>query len=70
MPPKHLKTIAFAPLPHPPMCVYIYIQVMPSVTLNNFTPPNIIYLDVNFDHSTTGLHYIRIFFMITKIKDD
>ena len=55
------------------VCVSIYkgwVQVTSSVTLSNIILSNIFKLDVNFDKSTTGLHYFRIFSKLTKFKDD
>ena len=43
--------------------------VTPGVTLSNFIPPNIFDLDANFDKSTVKLHYIHIFFILTKFND-
>ena len=45
-----------------------WIQVTPSVTLNNVTSLNIFYLDVNFDKSTVRLHYLHIFSILVKFK--
>ena len=53
--------------------IYIYmgwIQVTPGVTPSNVTPINIFLLDVNFDRSTIELHYLCIFFMLTKFQGD
>jgi len=45
-------------------------QIIPEITLNNVTQPKIYSLDVNFDKSTVGLHYFRIFSILTKFKND
>ena len=47
-----------------------YVQVTPSVTLNNVTPFNIFLLDGNSDKSTVGLLYFCIFSILIKFKDD
>ena len=47
-----------------------WIQVTPSVTLNNVTSLNIFYLDVNFDKSTVRLYYLCIFSILSKFQGD
>ena len=46
--------------------IYIYIYNI-GFKLHR---PMFFYLDVNFHKSITGLHYLHIFFMLTKFKDD
>ena len=47
-----------------------WIQVTPSVTLNNVTSLNIFNLNANFNKFTVGLHYLRTFFILAKFQDD
>ena len=42
----------------------------PGVTLSNVTSLNIFELNVNFDKFTIRLHYLYIFFMLTKFQGD
>ena len=44
-----------------------FFRVTSSVTS---TQPHISLLDVNFDKSTVGLHYLHIFFMLKKFHGD
>ena len=53
--------------------IYIYmswVQVTPSVTLSNVTLSKKISLNVNLDKSIAGLHYFRIFSILTKFKNN
>ena len=53
--------------------IYIYkscVQVKPDVTLSDITPLNNLLLDVNFDKSTVGLHYIHILSMLAEFHGD
>ena len=58
--------------------IYIYIerererwvQVTLSVTLRDVTQLNNLLLNVNFDKSTIGLHYIHILSMLAKFHSD
>ena len=45
-----------------------WVQVTSNVTLSDVTLINIFYLDANIDKSTVRLHYLRIFFMLTKFQ--
>ena len=47
--------------------IYIY---SPAVTLSNVTPLNNFLLDVNFDKSTVGLHFLLIPSIPAKSQDD
>ena len=58
---------------HTYIYIYIYmswVQVKPGVTLSDITPLNNLLLDVNFDKSTFGLHYIHILSMLAEFHDD
>ena len=45
-------------------------SMTPDVTLNDITQFNNLLLDVNFDKSTVGLHYIHILSMLAEFHGD
>ena len=47
-----------------------WVQVTLSVTLRDITQLNNLLLNVNFDKSTIGLHYIHILSMLAKFHSD
>ena len=50
--------------------IQVWVQVTPSITLNDFTLLNNLLLNVNFDNSTVGLHYIHILFVLVKFHGE